>query len=141
MLKKTVQIFGYFLTTLTISGCSSLPTQEQIAGLDYGTYPVEYKNIIQNYLDFSLKDPDSRKVQFLKPPRKGWNTLTEKFGNTGQITAGYEVCVYVNAKNSFGGYTGSKMTWFLIKNNVVSKAVFSTNKGQAPSIWVDERCD
>ncbi|MDR5772865.1 MULTISPECIES: hypothetical protein [unclassified Caballeronia] len=32
---------------------------------------------------------------------------------------GYLVCTDINAKNSYGGYTGAKRRWFLIRNGAV----------------------
>ena len=52
-----------------------------------GALPDDYKTIVDEALAGSLKDPDSRKLVF------------------GKTKAGL-VCGDVNAKNSFGGYTG-----------------------------------
>ena len=35
---------------------------------------------------------------------------------------GYSVCSDVNARNSFGGYTGMKTRWFLIRNGTIVRS-------------------
>ncbi len=52
--------------------------------------PKDYKIKIDKHLVDILKDPDSRKVEFLRTPK------------------GSLVCGTINAKNSYGGYTGKK---------------------------------
>lgn len=53
--------------------------------------PKDYKIKIDRHLVDVLKDPDSRKVEFLRTPK------------------GSLVCGTINAKNSYGGYTGKKL--------------------------------
>jgi hypothetical protein len=55
-----------------------------------GRLPADYKKKIDQYLLRNLKDPDSRKVAYGSTPYGGL------------------VCGEVNAKNSYGGYTGSQ---------------------------------
>lgn len=84
---------------------------------DYGPYPKEYKSIIEKYLSRILKDPDSVKISKISKPRKE-HEIDNQF--TKSATYGYSTCVWLNAKNSYGGYTGEKVYWFLIRNNYVS---------------------
>ena len=95
-----------------LGGCAVAPTQDELASADYGAYPSDYKDIVQNYMETRLKDPMSAQYSFLNSPRSAWNTFGgKKFG--------YAVCARVNAKNSFGGYTGGKLNYFLIRNGSV----------------------
>lgn len=85
---------------------------------DHGAYPKNYKNIIQESLKRSLKDPDSAKYSNFTVPKKTYAILAS---GVKEATYGYTVCVYVNAKNSYGGYTGNHMFWFFIKDGVILK--------------------
>jgi len=42
----------------------------------------------------------------------------------GPVQYGYATCYAINAKNSFGGYTGEKTHYILIKNDIVIKHVY-----------------
>ena len=98
--------------TLFIGGCATPPTQQELAAADYGTYPDNFEQIIKNHMTSILKDPDSARFQFLNNPKKGWNGLGgKKFG--------YVSCVNINAKNSYGGYVGSRMSYFMIRNGKI----------------------
>lgn len=107
------------------------PTQQEIESADYGPYPVEYEQIIKNYMQGILKDPSSATYQFLGSPRSGWNGMGgKKFG--------YMVCVNINAKNSFGGYTGNRMSYFMIHYGRVIYA--SHGDGRYGSSFVEGMC-
>lgn len=108
--------------TMFIFGCTTPPTQKQLDAADYGAYPDSYKEIIKNYLDRSLKDPESAKIEYIFSPRTAWNKLG------GDLKFGYSVCVNVNAKNSYGGYTGFQRHYFLIKNGSVIQTIHERDK-------------
>ncbi len=93
------------------------PDEQQIALADYGSYPQNYEQTIKDYLYPILIDPKSTDYRFVRTPTKAWN-------GWGGTKFGYAVCVYVNSKNRFGGYTGAKMNYFLIKNDVVLSHLF-----------------
>ncbi|GAB7562619.1 hypothetical protein LG202_06580 [Methylobacillus methanolivorans] len=103
-----------FLSIVLFTGCSSTPpTLTEISNADYGTYPENYEDIVKNTLTYSLKDPDSAKINFQNSPKKFW------IGSKSSRKFGYGVCALVNAKNSYGGYTGSEAWAFIIRNGVV----------------------
>ena len=56
----------------------------------------------------ALKDPDSVRDASISPPAPGFVGLL----NGGNATV---VCVRLNAKNSFGGYTGVKSTALIFR--------------------------
>lgn len=62
------------------------------------------------FLQFSLKDPDSAKYQWGQL-RRSW--IRESLGFDSTFKFGYFLDVDVNAKNSFGGYTGYKPFRFM----------------------------
>lgn len=86
---------------------------------DYGPFPGDFEQIIKTYLAKSLKDPESARYSEFSKPRKE-HAIT----NARQKLAvyGYSACVLVNAKNSYGGYTGDQQYWFLIRNGEVVRS-------------------
>lgn len=106
------RIFVATTLSLAIAGCATPPSQQELESADYGAYPVSYEQIIKNRMSTILKDPDSAQYRFLNTPKTGWNSFGgKKFG--------YIVCVNINAKNSYGGYVGYRMSYFMIKNDLI----------------------
>jgi hypothetical protein len=104
----------------TIAACSALigcatPTAQELASADFGSYPTNYEIVIKSYMSTILKDPDSARYNFLNSPKSGWSGF-------GAVKYGYIVCVNINAKNCYGGYTGNRMSYFMIKNDRVIDA-------------------
>lgn len=95
------------------------------ANANYGSIPKNPQELIKSHLGNKLKDPDSAKYSEFSAPKQGYAIVDRK---SKIVAYGYAVCAYFNAKNSYGGYTGNKMYWFLIKNDnvVLSKNVSST---------------
>jgi hypothetical protein len=87
-----------------------------VSGADYGSYPSNYQGIIKKSLARTLKDRNSAKYSEFTEPVKEYaiENATEK-----KAIYGYAVCVLVNAKNSYGGYTGNERHWFFIRNGEV----------------------
>lgn len=75
-----------------------------------GALPADYKPKSDALLASILKDPDSRKVQWV--------------GTSGSVA-----CGTVNAKNSYGGYTGAKVfaTLFDPSGSVLSIEIFPSD--------------
>lgn len=103
------------LAILLLNGCALMnrPSPEQIAKADYGTFPFDYQVIVKEYMDTVLKDPSSAQYSDWRGPDQGY------VSNMNGAFFGYRVCVFVNAKNSYGGYTGKQPHAFVIKNNTV----------------------
>ena len=87
---------------------------------DFGDYPTRYKDIVTDYFSDVLKDPESARYDFFREPKKDVHIID--IDNESALY-GYSVCVYVNAKNSYGGYTGKKPYWVLIRNDSVIHSV------------------
>lgn len=77
------------------------PTDEEIQKLDYGEAPKNHEALFKKFILKNLKDPDSAKFENIKKPIKMW-------GSSLGIIHYWLICGEVNAKNSFGGYTGMK---------------------------------
>lgn len=80
---------------------------------DYGSYPDHYQELIKAYMAKTLKDPDSAKYTDFSTPRKE-HAIANK-----RAIYGYSSCVLVNAKNSYGGYTGNQQIWFFYQNGQI----------------------
>jgi hypothetical protein len=104
---------------LVLSGCATLPTQEELANADYGEYPFEYEEIVKAYFGTILIDPYSAHYM-ITVPVSGYFTKPPILGG-GLEAFGYKVDAYVNSKNRMGGYTGTRKYQVLIKNGVVIK--------------------
>lgn len=86
------------------AGCATAPTAEEAANADYGPRPTadEFRSTVEAAIKRKLKDPGSAQFQYPYPAMIGW--FTQPFGKP--TLYGYWTCGLVNAKNSFGGYTG-----------------------------------
>ncbi len=110
------KLFMLFCLCL-LFGCAPRPTAEQLASADYGAYPYNYQQVIDRYLAARLKDPSSLQYEHIKRPTPIW---VGPIG-FGSVKYGYGVCAYVNAKNSYGGYTGKRLFFFLLRDGVITK--------------------
>ena len=102
---------------------------ELIVSANYGTYPDNYEALVKDYHGRKLKDPFSAQYQVLAPI-EGYTRKAPIAGGEPN-SFGYMVLASVNAKNSYGGYTGWKPHWFFIMNGVVAGEVVSNP-------WFDE---
>jgi len=87
------------------------PTPEILQTADYGKYPENYQEIIKNYMYKVAIDPNSlmyRDWEIFKD--WAWDSANKKY------VFGYSVCVYINGKNRFGGYTGWQLYYFFIRD-------------------------
>ena len=100
---------------LTLGGCSFAPTGATVAAADYGSPMTEsqMQSRADAHLVDVLKDPDSRKVKW---GQSGQAWLWLGLANGGH-KYGYGLEGFVNAKNSYGGYTGSKLYLFLFTDD------------------------
>ncbi|MDB4450642.1 hypothetical protein N9109_00795 [bacterium] len=106
--------------TLALASCvsSTPPTQYQIDNTEIGPAPTKERAIAlaEQYLDNSLKDPLSKQVTYGEFGR-GWYRPGLYSGiPQGKYIAWY-LEAFVNAKNSYGGYTGAKRHAFYFKND------------------------
>lgn len=115
--KITFIIFGLWI--LLVSGCATMPTQQEINSLNYGSpLTIDYQSVIRNYFEKVLFDPYSAHYNFGNP-QTYWFKEPPLLG--GRLYAGYMVFVGVNAKNRMGGYVGMKEYGFLFKDNQIIK--------------------
>jgi hypothetical protein len=111
--RTTGKTIGISLVFLLLSGCVATPTQQEIATAYYGEPPtmVFQEVMIKSLISSMLKDPDSAKFQFGEPYKN--YVISYRDGKT---EYGWIVKVAVNAKNSFGGYTGYQTYTILVRD-------------------------
>ncbi len=109
------------LVALVASCASAPPTPDQLASADYGSPISQYEAQAKAEAFFNryLKDPDSALIEW-GTVETGWLREAPIYG--GQLRFGYILDANVNAKNSFGGYTGYKPYRFLFFNGSLVSA-------------------
>lgn len=100
---------------------------------DYGTYPTNYVELIKANFGVTLKDPESARYGTFSKPRKE-HIITSI--HTKEAIYGYSVCAPVNAKNSYGGYTGTHRYWFFIRNGKILRSQDIDSGGLNANIYV-----
>jgi hypothetical protein len=83
----------------------------------YGPYPTYYKEIIMQWLNKQLIDPDSARIEWTGEPKPS------DVGKGTEAVSGYLVNFTVNARNRFGAYTGKQKHSVLIRNGEVIKSM------------------
>ncbi|EHM37885.1 hypothetical protein HMPREF0454_04619 [Hafnia alvei ATCC 51873] len=123
-----IAVIGIAIATLILSGCESQQMADakrkdaefanavkniNLESADVGSMPSNYKDLVESSIKAQLKDPESAKFYDMTNPRK------EVMVENRNFVYGYSTCVYVNAKNSYGGYAGKQLYWAFLKNNQV----------------------
>lgn len=83
----------------------------------YGPYPTLYKEIVMQWLNTQLIDPDSARIEWNEEPKPS------DVGKGSEAVSGYLVNFTVNARNRFGAYTGKQKHSVLIRNGEVIKSM------------------
>jgi len=101
-----------------LSGCAAPPTQQEIASADYGTAisQADAETKAKEVLARTLKDPYTAQLAFGQL-YKGYSLTAPLQGR--KAAYGYMLDVMVNAKNSYGGYTGAKPYRFMFRNGLL----------------------
>ncbi|WP_239404412.1 YgdI/YgdR family lipoprotein [Aggregatibacter aphrophilus] len=97
-----------------LAGCTTETkiTMNDVRNMDYGSYPENYEQTIRRYLARTLIDPNSLMIDGFSKPKKyleitdrRYNVVTDSY-NPAVFLRYYIVCARINAKNTYGGYTG-----------------------------------
>ena len=103
---------------LGMTAAKSLNAQTPSADTNrYGPYPAGYKQIVTQWLNKQLIDPDSARIEWNGDPKP------TDLGKAGEAVSGYLVNFTVNARNQFGAYTGKQKHSVLIRNGEVIKSM------------------
>lgn len=111
-LKKLIASLMFVSCLMVLAGCVSVSPQE-LANVHFGDCPASYQDDIKKLKSNTLKDPYSAVYTFGEP-RKG--VAQDGLLRGGRKYFGWIVPVQLNAKNSFGAYTGNKQYYFFFYN-------------------------
>lgn len=105
---------------LVLSGCAATFKTLQ-PDYDFGPPPTNFEEKVKNELKYILKDPSSAVYDFRNSkPVKAYTNSGLVAG--GEINwAGWVVFYRVNAKNSYGGYTGFETRKAFFTNNEIHR--------------------
>lgn len=101
---------------LWLTGCATAPSAQEQAAFDYGPKPTKHEATIKAWFEVRLKDPFSAQYYFQEPVQ---SYLKEAPLMGGRLYVGWQVNMQVNAKNSFGGYTGRQAYAFFLKDEQI----------------------
>ena len=114
------------LISVGLSGCAANhpplpptapdPTPAELVVADYGQYPQSYEAVVKGWTENSMKDPASVIFKKISKPRKEYMYAERK------PVYGYSICTLLNAKNSYGGYTGNQVYWLMIRDGAVLRS-------------------
>jgi hypothetical protein len=115
------------VVALVAGGCASVPA----GPADYGPPPSPQgaEAAIQQFFRTTLKDPYSMRDLLIHAPQP--ECYPRGLINGGGSVCGHKVCVSINAKNSFGAYTGAEVYVFWFRGDRVDGGVFP-NAGACP---------
>lgn len=102
---------------LLFSGCMSVSTQE-LASLNCGPSPGQavMETKARSHFNAVLKDSESARIKFHEA-RRAWQKDGSLRGGT--LHGGWLLVAEVNAKNSYGGYTGFQNYYLFFENGVM----------------------
>ncbi len=108
----------WLFACVLLGGCVTGPSAEQLANADYGE-PIseqEARAKAERWVRSILKDPESARFQW---DRFGQGWVSNGLLNGGGYTYGYLLLGRVNARNSFGGYTGDRNYKFIFRDGEI----------------------
>jgi hypothetical protein len=103
--------FSLFITAVILLSVSA-HAEKQSTSVSFGKLPDNYQTVIRGYFSMPgrLKDPYSAVYRF-ESPRKG--SVKDGIFVGGKTHYGWIVPVWINAKNSFGGYVGAQLFYVM----------------------------
>ncbi|HCD3955216.1 TPA: hypothetical protein NBP20_003112 [Enterobacter hormaechei] len=133
-MKKLTSVIVLIASVMIISGCAPKPpSQAQISAASYGTLPANYQEQIKGHMNSVLKDPESARYTF-QPTFKGYSQDGSMSDSGGGVRYGYVAPVLVNAKNSYGGYTGNQQYVFMFSGGVMYDTTGNFIYGRVKSV-------
>jgi hypothetical protein len=131
-----IGVDGQCCSTVVVGGCTAEDVEadrlrketSQRAWLEsltsakqnHGKFPSNYAALVRKWFAGTLKDPYSARYGRISKPRKE-HAIDDVFEQ--KALFGWSVCATVNAKNSYGAYTGNSVYWFLIVNNEIVRSM------------------
>jgi len=133
-MKQIISIAILAAALSTIAGCAPKPPSAvAISSANYGTLPGDYQEQIKNHFNKILKDPYTAQFTF-ETPYKGLSQDGAMSSTNGGVLYGHVVPVQVNAKNSYGGYTGNQLYVFMFSNGVIYDSTMNYQYGRVMKV-------
>lgn len=119
-----------------LTGCATVPANEELHTAASEPAPERDVGVamIEAAIRDKLKDPESAQFEWPHGFVDGW--YQRPFG---QRYAGWITCGTVNAKNSYGGYTGRTAAIGVIRNGVVVETNLDETSARYGS-FVEQAC-
>lgn len=114
------KILSVIAAAALLCGCASVKPKDLTIGGpdDYGKYPETYQQIVTNHIRVSFKDPESVKDLTINAPIKFVHKY--KLSIPGSVSEYcYLIGFFCNAKNSYGGYTGTEPHTLLVRDDKI----------------------
>ena len=92
-----------------LAGCATRLSPAE-TDAKYGPVPSDYKEKIKAYMEPRLKEPGSGRYNFDVPPF---------MAPSPHLEGGWTVTFFLNAKNSYGGYSGDKVAGCLFRQGEI----------------------
>ena len=132
------KLFASIIAALILTGCYATipPTKEQLASANYGTVTFAQSEVlIRGFLENFLIDPQSAQLGITRAQLDHWAQ-----DYSGKHYFGKLVGFEVNAKNSYGGYTGKKRYYAFIVNGQIIQVyhVLTDGISTSPALRVVE---
>lgn len=112
--------------TALLAGCVASPALIQAQTYDFGAAPTNAEDQIKRYFSRTLKDPMSATYEFSEPFKGRCDV--DWLDPSSEFAIGWVVQTNVNAKNSYGGYTGAQPYAFFFAADQTMKKVVGGNK-------------
>jgi len=124
MKRLLVFVFVCFLTACSVTP----PSKIEMDAADYGQLPNDYQQQIKDWWSNRLKDPYSSKFTF-STPEKAWFKDGILAESGGAIRYGWIIPITLNAKNSYGAYTGIESHTMFYSHGKIDSADAQVNAG------------
>jgi hypothetical protein len=111
--KTTAVCIATLITLAAVARPDNPPPDPSLCG----PFPKLYKEIVWNWLEKSLADANSAKIEWEADPKPA------DLGRGEQHLYGWLVPFKINSRNRFGFYTGKQVHAALIRDNQVVKGI------------------
>jgi hypothetical protein len=129
------------LIALAVAGSAGARQKQAPDTGSAGATPSDYDIKIKAFLNDTLKDPESAKIEELRGPRVGAHLVDRGFLGHLWGEPAWWVCYKVNAKNSYGGYVGYHKYMFAFINGRIAGYRESPSSGYGGRDWPDEEVE
>ena len=115
---KSISLIIVLSFAFALNGCAGAFKRPSPTA-NFDPPPQNYEQAIKNYFEVILKDPDSARYRFSTPVKAYINEGLLYGGKVSWL--GWLIDVHVNAKNSYGGYTGGSPYMVIFNGDHVVK--------------------